>query len=135
MSDLITYAIGRALGPKLWQYRYFNRIISAQRVVRIKHFYNKNGLLTILIGRFIPFGLRSALFVTAGFSKMNWVRFSLYDLFAVTVTSSTYFFLYYTFAVDVVEYIKKGHLAIISVVGVIILIAIFNKHRKVKISD
>ena len=126
-SDLICYGLGRTLGPKLWEVRYFRRIVSPAKVETLRIFYQKNGLLTLLLGRFIPFGVRNGLFITAGLSKMNFLKFALYDWMATSVTCSIYFFLYYHFGTDVVEHVKKGNIIFFSFFLTAAIIYFFRK--------
>ena len=41
-------------------------------------FYKKYGALTLVIGRFIPFGVRNAIFLTSGISKMPFAKFFIF---------------------------------------------------------
>ena len=43
--------------------------------MQIENYYTKYGVVTLLIGRFIPFGVRNCLFVTAGIGKMRFWKF------------------------------------------------------------
>ena len=62
-SDLICYGLGRTLGPKLWQIKWFAKMVDREHVDKIGGFYEKYGPLTLLLGRFIPFGVRNGLFL------------------------------------------------------------------------
>lgn len=131
LSDMIAYLLGRFFWPTLWRFKYFRKIISPKRMTQLGKFYQRNGLLTLVLGRFIPFGVRNTLFITAGLSKMNFVKFALYDFFAVSLTSSFYFYLYYSLGTDVIEYIKKGHLILFG--GLLLAIAIYFVRKKMSV--
>ncbi|MBQ0960699.1 DedA family protein [Ideonella sp. 4Y11] len=89
------YTIGRALGPKVFQWensRFFNRRAFDQAHA----FYERYGGITIVIARFMPFLRTFAPFV-AGVAQMTRSRFTFYDvtggtLWVVGVTSAGYFF-------------------------------------------
>jgi len=115
ISDLISYWLGRILGDNLWRIRFFAKMVSRKKVKKIHNFYEKYGMVTLIFGRFIPFGVRNGLFLTAGLGKMNFLRFSLYDLLACTISSVTFFTLYYNFGESVVEYVKRGNIVVFSV--------------------
>ena len=66
LSDLICYWLGRILGPKLWNIRFFAKMVHKDKVAQISKFYDKYGPLTLVFGRFIPFGVRNGLFLTSG---------------------------------------------------------------------
>lgn len=69
LSDWVCYWIGRKLGPKLWKIRWFSKTFKKKKVEQIHAYYEKYGFFTLLFGRFIPFGVRNALFLTAGLGK------------------------------------------------------------------
>ena len=130
VSDLISYALGWFLGPRLWKIRYLKRISDPKKVAKLRKFYQQNGFLTLLVGRFIPFGVRNALFITAGISKMNFAKFALFDLTAATLSCGLYFSLYYRFGTDVIEYVKKGNMILFTLFITTVLIYFY--YRKAK---
>jgi membrane-associated protein len=114
-SDLICYGLGRHFGPKIWKIKFFAKIVSPEKVDQLGGFYKKYGVFTLLLGRFIPFGVRNGLFLTAGLSKMNFLKFALSDLLACTISCTLFFNLYYKFGDTVIEYVKKGNMIIFGV--------------------
>ena len=128
-SDLICYGLGRGLGPKLWQIKWFAKMVKPETVDKVAGFYDKYGPLTLVLGRFIPFGVRNALFLTAGISKMNFLKFALSDLVAATITCSLYFWLYFTFGEAMVEIIKQSNTVIFSVAFVVVLFFILRRKK------
>jgi membrane-associated protein len=128
-SDLICYWLGRLLGPKLWKINFFASMVSMDKVDRMNQFYTKYGLVTLLLGRFIPFGVRNGLFLTAGLGKMNFLKFSLSDLLACTISCITFFALYFHFGETVIEYVKKGNIIIFSIAAVALVVYFVRKKR------
>ena len=86
MSDIIAFSLGRYGLPLLFKTNLFNRKSTRKKIVRIESYFNKYGGKTLFIGRFIPFGVRNMLFLTAGMVKFNFFKFLLIDLAALTVT-------------------------------------------------
>ena len=95
LGDQCNYAIGRYFGPKVFKWeqsRFFNR-----RAFDTAHdFYERNGAITIIIARFMPFVRTFAPFV-AGVAEMNRKKFSLYNvvgalLWVVGITAMGYAF-------------------------------------------
>jgi membrane-associated protein len=112
-SDLICYAfLGRYLGKKIFKISFFAKMVSQERIEKVNLFYSKYGITTLILGRFIPFGVRNALFFTAGLGRMNALKFALADLLACTISTSTFFWLYYHYGESVITYIKKGNMII-----------------------
>jgi len=116
LSDLICYGLGRMFGPKLLEIRFFANMVSPERMTKITAYYEQYGVITLILGRFIPFGVRNALFLTAGLGKMNFIKFALSDLLACTISTISFFTLYYHYGESVIEYIKQGNMVVFSVV-------------------
>ena len=133
ISDLICYAfMGRFLGNKIFKIKFFASMASPEKIQKVTNFYEKYGILTLLVGRFIPFGVRNALFLTAGLGKMNALKFAISDLIACTISCVSFFSLYYYFGETVIEYVKKGNIILFSVACVIVVV-LFLKKRRAKV--
>lgn len=131
-SDLISYWLGRLLGPKLWEIKFFAKMVSQERVSQIHSFYEKYGTLTLVFGRFIPFGVRNGLFLTAGLGKMNFVKFALSDLVAATISCSTFFYLYFNLGESVISYVKKFNIIIFACALIIVTLVVIRKYLNKK---
>jgi membrane protein DedA with SNARE-associated domain len=128
-SDLICYSLGRFFGPKLFKIRFFAKMVSAERITKISTYYQKYGVITLILGRFIPFGVRNALFLTAGLGKMNFIKFALSDLLACTISSIVFFSLYYHYGENVINYIKQGNIAVFALAFILLSIFWYRKKR------
>jgi len=95
VSDCIAYAIGRFFGDKLSKSRWGIFALSESRVQRLNMFYHRYGFLTMLVGRFIPFGVRNGIFMTAGAGKMPFARFACIDAISCLLFSGFVFFTSY----------------------------------------
>ena len=127
-SDLICYTLGRVVGPKLFKIRFFANMVTQERITKISAYYKKYGVITLILGRFIPFGFRNALFLTAGLGKMNFIKFALSDLLACTISTISFFSLYYYYGESVIAYIKQGNIVLFSLV--LVLLGIFWYRKK-----
>ena len=95
LGNQSNYAIGRYLGPKVFQWensRFFNKKAFDQAHA----FYEKYGGITIVLARFMPFLRTFAPFV-AGVSNMTRSKFTAYDigggaLWVGSVVTAGYFF-------------------------------------------
>ena len=106
-SDLISYAMGRYLGPVMLKIKFFANALPEEKINTVQKYFNKYGILTLIIGRFIPFGVRNPMFMTAGLSKMNAAKFAIGDFIASTLTVGIYFYLYFTYGEVMVLILKK----------------------------
>jgi membrane protein DedA with SNARE-associated domain len=91
-------------------------MVPQERIDKIHNFYEKYGIVTLLVGRFIPFGVRNGLFLTAGLGQMKFIKFALSDLTACTISTITFFTLYYHYGNTVIDYVKEGNIVIFSIV-------------------
>lgn len=95
LSAWISYWIGRAVGPALLKRSFFSKLFSPQRVEKMKVFLKKRGAFALILGRFIPFGVRNCLFMSSGMSKMSFPRFAFFEALACCLWSGLSFSLYY----------------------------------------
>lgn len=95
LSDLVCYWIGRHFGPKLWNISWFSKTFDPKRIDQIHGYYARFGFFTLLLGRFIPFGVRNCLFLTAGLGKMHFGKFALSDGIACMLSNTVLFTLAY----------------------------------------
>lgn len=132
ISDIMVYWIGRLFGPRLFENRFFSKMVTPEKFQRINRFYARYGITTLIIGRFIPFGVRNALFLTAGLGRMNFLAFAIADFVACTLTTSLFFTLYYKFGEDVLHQVKKfGLYSFLLTIAAILFILLYRrfKHR------
>lgn len=131
ISGWEAYWLGRWLGPKLYDIRWFKYIVTKKRIEKLHHYYEKFGIWTFIIGRFIPGGIRNALFITSGMGKMPFPLFALRDFVACLISTNVVFFLGYTFGKHyelLVEYfLRYDKLALLAVA--MLAFAIYFKFR------
>lgn len=130
LSDLICYGLGRFLGPKLFSIKFFASMITEKRLQSTSLFYERYGVWTLILGRFIPFGVRNGLFLTAGLSRMNFLKFALSDLLAATISCSFFFTIYFKYGEAVIELVKKGNLVIFGLAIVVGAAFLWKRKRR-----
>ncbi len=131
ISDLIAYWMGRILGPKLWKIKLVEKTVSMDKIRLMHHYFEKYGIVTLIFGRFVPFGFRNAMFISAGLSRMNFLKFSFADLIACTISTLFFFNLYYRLGRPVIEYVKQSNY-IIGAIAVIVILATYIAKRRDK---
>ena len=87
---------GSTLRPKLWNIAWFARTFDRKKIDQVHAYYAKYGFLTLVVGRFIPFGVRNGLFLTAGLGKMPFGKFIISDGIACLCSNTVLFTLAYT---------------------------------------
>lgn len=132
-SAMCAYWLGRLIGTALSKRKFFLKLFSVQRLSKIKKFYNKYGLWTLVIGRFIPFGVRNCIFMSSGMSKLHFGKFVLMDALACMLWCSTCFYLFFALGQNyetIWHYLKTFNLLIFAAFSVTVIGAIWYKIRK-----
>ncbi|HEY2810032.1 MAG TPA: DedA family protein [Rhabdochlamydiaceae bacterium] len=132
-SAWLAYWLGRLLGGKLCKMSWFAKFLSPQRLEKMKTFYEKYGFAALIVGRFIPFGVRNCLFMSSGMSKMPFGKFALIDAFACTLWCSVAFSIFYILGQNyqlIWHYLKAFNLIVFSAFSVTVIGFIWYKSRK-----
>ena len=137
ISDNISYWTGRLLGRRLWNLKWFKRTIPTKKLDKAQSFYKRHGFKTLIIGRFIPFGVRNCLFLTAGMGKMKYGRFLISDGIACFITNIILFSITFYFGKNheiVFRWLKTFHLLFLalatSIISIVIIIYVRRKRLK-----
>ncbi len=102
-------------------------------MAKVQKFFEKRGFFALIIGRFIPFGVRNCLYMTSGMSKMSFPKFALCDALACTLWASLSFGLYYTLGknIDTIySQVKFANLLIFIAFSVTVIMSIWYKKKK-----
>ena len=142
ISDHIAYWIGYRMSHGVKKSSFFSRMISEKKIEVIQKYLHSHGILTFIICRFIPFGVRNALFMSSGLSRMNYKYFTLYDTIAVSINTASLYFLIYFLGISVKKPFKiAGYILftiLIITAGIIIfklLILLRDKRKQNQDSD
>jgi membrane-associated protein len=134
-SAMIGYGIGRFFGAKLCKIPFFAKILTPARLDKARSFYEKHGLTTLMIGRFIPFGFRNCLFMSTGLTKASFSKFILRDALACFVWAATLFSLFYAVGQNrevLYTYFKAFNFLIFSIFGATAIGIFWYKRRSTK---
>ena len=118
ISDYFPYFLGICIRKGTIKINFITRFFSQKKTDKMYRYMEKYGIFTFIVGRFIPFGVRNTMFMTAGFFNLKLRRFALYDITAVTISLSTLFFLAYHFG----EAIEKPF----QVIGIILFVLLLS---------
>ncbi|MES2344407.1 MAG: DedA family protein [Chlamydiota bacterium] len=129
----IAYGIGRYLGPYALRISFISKVLSKSRLEKARQFYEKRGLLALILGRFIPFGVRNCLFMSAGMSRMSFIKFISLDALACLIWCTGFFFLFYSLGSNyeaLVSSMKLFNLVVFAAFSVTVIGIICYKKRK-----
>ena len=133
LSAMCAYWLGRLLGSTVKKSKLLSKLINPQRLTKIKKFYDKYGLWTLVLGRFIPFGVRNCIFMSSGMSKLHFGKFILMDALACTLWCSLAFYLFFSIGKNydtLWYYLKTFNLVIFAAFSVTVIWLIWYKSRK-----
>lgn len=120
LGDWISYWTGRLLGNRILQIKWLKKWVNKERIDKMHLFYEKWGFIAFLVGRFIPFGFRNCLFVSAGMGHMSFKKFIIVDGIASLCSTAVGFYLAYTFGQHwkgLFEYLKGFDTIVWVIVG------------------
>lgn len=131
------YGIGYYLGPKLYTFKWTKKFVTVEKVQKIKGYFNRFGIFVYIIGRFIPGGIRNAIFLTSGMCKLNFYWFIFRDGIASFISSATLFTLGYQFGKNyylLIEFFNfYKYIVFVLLIIFVIAILIYNYYiKKVK---
>jgi membrane-associated protein len=119
----VDYWIGRLVGNRLLKIQRISKLLPKERLDQVQNFFVRYGPLTFIVGRFIPFGFRLAMFIGAGIFKYRYPTFIFADLVASFIWTSCIFTLFYNFGQhahvikDKIVYV----LALLFLIGLVVL--------------
>lgn len=134
-SGWVAYWIGRIAGGKLLKTSLGQKLFPEKKLKKLLSFYNRYGFFTLLVGRFIPFGVRNGIFMSSGASRASFKTFALRDIIPCLLWSSVTFFSFYKLADSydlLVKYLKIINITIFSTFAVAVILFICYKRVKGK---
>lgn len=117
LGNIVNYQIGYAVGPKIFfkeNVRFFNK----EYLIRTRLFYERHGGKTVVFARFLPIFRTFAPFV-AGIGRMNYKRFTFYNLIGCVAWVTTFLVGGYYFGN--IPFIKQNFTLVIIAIIVISL--------------
>lgn len=84
IQDTCYFAFARVFGPKIIRHKLFAKFIKPQSIVSGERYFHRRGPFIIFSTRFVV-GLRAPVIMSAGFLRMHWPRFILYDFLAAAI--------------------------------------------------
>lgn len=131
------YGIGYYFGPKLYTFKWTKKYVTEEKVKKIKSYFDRFGVLVYIIGRFIPGGVRNAIFLSSGLCKINFYWFVFRDGIASLISSTTLFTLGYQFGKNYEVLINFFNFYKYTVLIIFILLAIilfaYNRYKNKKL--
>ncbi len=131
----IAYWMGRFLGDRVTKVPLLKKYLHHDRLDQMANFYQKWGTWTLIVGRFIPFGVRNLIFYSSGISRMNFAKFAIVDTIACICWSALFFFSFVYISENfevMIHHMKRANLIIFSAFSVTVIGLIWYKCSKFK---
>jgi membrane protein DedA with SNARE-associated domain len=84
-GDALIYHWGKKLGPRAYEHRLVRKVISPERVEKLRSHFGRHGFWTVVVGRHTP-GLRAPIFFLSGASSVGFGKFLLADMLSAAIT-------------------------------------------------
>jgi membrane protein DedA with SNARE-associated domain len=124
-ADVALYGIGGHFGRRLFQYRWVQRIVHAERRQRIEARFHQHGIKLLLLARLLP-PLRTGVFVTAGAIRFPFVRFLIADGIYAVIGVGLFFF----GSTWLIEFVKQaGQWVLYVVAGLVVAYGLYRYYR------
>ncbi|MCI5051758.1 MAG: DedA family protein [Simkaniaceae bacterium] len=134
-AAILAFWMGRLLGPYLPNWRLTKKLLTQERMEKIDAYFQRYGAWTLVIGRFIPFGVRNLIFYSSGMSRMSFIKFLIVDSLACIAWSSLFFFSLMRLSNNfdyLVTHLKWVNITIFSVFCLAVIGVIWYKYTKLK---
>ncbi|MBX9627435.1 MAG: DedA family protein [Gemmataceae bacterium] len=127
-ADCVLYGVGRQFGPRLFEFRWVQKVLSAERRQRLEGRFHNHGMKLLVMARFMP-PLRTGIFLIAGAARYSFVKFLLADLVYAVVGVGALFF-GGSFVLDLVH--RVGYQAIWFAVVPLVGYGLYRYYRYLK---
>jgi membrane-associated protein len=117
------YWLGHTFGRQLYTLPGFRHIITPTRMQNVHRFIERFGVLTFMVGRFIPGGVRNAIFISSGLGRMPFWVFACRDGFAAIFSTWTFYQLGHLFGDNypiLFDYVTTYHHIVLLLVGLLV---------------
>lgn len=134
IGDGCLYLIGRIWGSRLVGTSFFQKhVLSPERLASVTENFHKYGIKILLFARLTP-GIRTPIFLTAGITKLSWIRFVIADGLYAIPGVSILFFLGFFFTERMIALVneKAEIVKAVSILGVLAIVAGYFVYRFVR---
>ena len=111
-ADSVLYGIGRGVGPKLFEYRWVQKVLNAEKRKRLESRFEEHGIKLLILARFLP-PMRTGVFLIAGATRFSFLKFLVADLIYAVVGVGLLFF----FGAAIMELLKQFKSTVVFIIA------------------
>lgn len=135
VNDNLMYWVGRSGGrqfvERMLRHRIVARFLPSGRLDRVEKYFESHGGKTVAVGRFVP-GLRAALPLSAGLSRMSYTRFLAFDVLAIAVWAplmGTVGYLFGAYWDRLISTLNVSGRVVFALLALLVALYFFNRYR------
>lgn len=124
VSDVMVYWEGFAVSKGLLNFKWLKKAMASNKIKVMTRKLEKHGAITFITTRFIPLGVRNALFLTSGLLNLKFLKFLRFDMVAALLSNMTLFWVVYAIGSagsSIVRYFGCGLLVVLVIFIVVAL--------------
>lgn len=91
IQDSAYFLVARVFGPKIIRHKWIAKLIKPKSIEQGERYFLRRGPFIVFSSRFVV-GLRAPVIMGAGFLRMHWSRFMLYDFLAAAIMTPAWLF-------------------------------------------
>ena len=130
MSDSISYFLGLLAARGTIKIKAIKKVLNNRYTSKLQSNLDRHGILTFIICRFIPFGIRNTLFMSSGFFGLKYKRFLLFDIISSFISVNTLFWLVFIFGETAEKPLHIAGLALLAVLAFFVIAALVRLLKK-----
>jgi membrane protein DedA with SNARE-associated domain len=131
-GDTLAFVLGTFFGGRVLGNRYFQRVFTPKKQLRVRAYFRKYGSKVIFVGRFLP-GLRFSIFFSAGTLGVRTATFLVYDTMAALLSVPTLIYLAWLFGENidkVASWARRSEYGILFAVSAAVLLLALRAWRR-----
>lgn len=124
VSDVMVYWEGFAVSKGLLNFKWLKKAMASNKIKVMTKKLETHGAITFITTRFIPLGVRNALFLTSGLLNLKFTKFLRFDCVAALLSNMTLFWVVYAIGSagsNIVRYFGCGLLGVLVIFIVLAL--------------
>lgn len=128
-SDGLIYSLGKHFGPSLFRQKWFQRMVSTERLETVRGWMQKYSYWPVIVFRFTP-GVRFPGHLMCGAMGLSPWRFFMIDSIAAILSVPTQIYFVTFYGREILHYFKTAKLFILGAIAVALVFFIVKKWRE-----
>lgn len=128
-ADFLIYFLGKKFGPALFRQPWFQRIVSPDRLVKVRGWMQKYGYWPVIVFRFTP-GVRFPGHLMCGAMGLSPWKFLIVDFFAALISVPTQIYFVTFYGREILKYFREAKILIFGLLAVGLAIFLIRRWRE-----